>query len=582
MRLEHPPPDSPAPAAAYRRLLPLAAGGMGAVELVARWESDAFRLYARKRMLADSLADPSARTMFMDEARLAGLVRDEHVVSVLDVGSDAEGPYLVMDYVEGVSAAELLTRSAMRDEPIPLGIAVSTIAQAARGLHAAHEATDPSGRHLRLIHRDVSPQNILLGTDGVVKVTDFGIAKAVGRSTRTVTGVIKGKLGYLSPEQLRFEEPDRRSDLFALGVVLFELLTARRLYKSGDDMDGPRRILAEPPPELTHHRTDVPAELAALQRSLLAKLPAERPPTALAVAEALERALIAIERDVGPTDIGAYVRGVFAADIDTRRSRIHDALTGERPPPMPRELVATRAGPPAPSAALGSTASPLRAAWIAALGAVAAVVAIGLGVGGVALVRALQREAVGSGHAPSPTSDAGSRDVAPTPPPVGPDASAPLEPEPLSPEPVTVEPAPLVPRPAPSPPRPPHSPATTSTPAPATPGPATGTSSTPNRRPYVLFLTPESRTYHGAQMHSFLQSRQSGFERCLTEAGTGTRMFQLFLRFDNTGRCIDAWVTGNDPPAFGACGRRAYLSEWMPGGGGGEMAVRANWIVPAD
>ena len=135
-------------------------------------------------------------------------------------------------------------------------VVLKIMIHAAEGLHAAHELCAADGTALQLVHRDVSPQNIMVGFDGVSLVTDFGIAKAMGRTSKTSTGVLKGPLGSLAPEQLRFEEPDRRADLFALGVVLFELLTARRLYKSREGTDGPRRILTEPPPDLADVRDD--------------------------------------------------------------------------------------------------------------------------------------------------------------------------------------------------------------------------------------------------------------------------------------------------------------------------------------
>jgi len=190
--------------------------------------------------------DPSVRRMFLEEGRIAGLVRHPHVVSVVDVGEDDAGPYLVMDFVEGVSLAEVVARTAARRQLVPMPIALRIATQVAEGLHAVHETAGPDGQPLQLIHRDISPQNVLIGFDGTARVSDFGIAKALGRATRTTTGVLKGKLGYLAPERLRFEEPDRRADLFSFGVVLFELLAGRRLYDSPDDVEGPRRGIVGP------------------------------------------------------------------------------------------------------------------------------------------------------------------------------------------------------------------------------------------------------------------------------------------------------------------------------------------------
>jgi serine/threonine-protein kinase len=197
---------------------------MGRVELALRKEGAFKRLYAVKRLHSILVSDTAVREMFMEEARIAGLIRHPNVVSVLDVGEDADGPFLIMDYVEGASLASLLKRASAAESPIPIQVCVRIAREIALGLHAAHELVDHDGARLDVVHRDLSPQNVLFGFDGAVRITDFGIAKALGRSVRTSTGVLKGKLSYMSPEQLQFEEPDRRSDLF----FLFELLAKER------------------------------------------------------------------------------------------------------------------------------------------------------------------------------------------------------------------------------------------------------------------------------------------------------------------------------------------------------------------
>ncbi|HMJ16304.1 MAG TPA: serine/threonine-protein kinase, partial [Polyangiaceae bacterium] len=205
-------------AALYQHVLRLASGGMATVDLAIRREGTFVRLHAIKRLHPHLLEDADVRAMFIEEARLAGLLRHPNVVSVVDVGEDAAGPFLVMDYVEGVSVATLIEHAIETSQPVPLDVALRIAMDVARGLHAAHELTAPDGRPLSLVHRDVSPQNVLVGFDGVARVSDFGIAKALGRSARTSTGILKGKLGYMAPEQLQFRGQDRRTDLFAFGV----------------------------------------------------------------------------------------------------------------------------------------------------------------------------------------------------------------------------------------------------------------------------------------------------------------------------------------------------------------------------
>jgi serine/threonine protein kinase len=305
----------------YARVADIASGGVGHVDLVLRREGSFERFYARKRLRAEHREEHDFRTMFFDEARIAGLVRHPHVVSVLDVGEDEDGPFLVMDYVEGVPVSTIIARAASSSTPVPLQLALRIGIEAARGLHAAHELVDRDGAPLELVHRDVSPQNILVGFDGVTRVTDFGVAKAFGRSTRTETGVLKGKLGYASPEQLRFEELDRRSDLFSLGVVLYELLSGERLYRNVNGHDGVRRILNEPPPDLGAVRDDAPPELVELLFSMLAKGPEHRPESARAVAETLEDVLSDLTSTQGRLDLAAYMRETFSAEREAQRSR---------------------------------------------------------------------------------------------------------------------------------------------------------------------------------------------------------------------------------------------------------------------
>ncbi len=280
---------------------------MGTVELVARGEDRFERLYARKRLHPHLRADTEFRTMFMDEARVAGLVRHPNVVSVLDLGEDSEGPFLILDFVDGLSAGQLLKICGTEGRLVPLQVAIRIARDAARGLAAAHELVDHDGRPLQLVHRDVSAQNILVGYDGVARVADFGIAKALGNVSHTNTGIIKGSLGYMSPEQLRYHPVDARSDLFALGVVLFELLAGRRLYGDKDGSMAARRILEEPPPDLEESRQDVPQALVELMFEMLAKSPKDRPHDAGAVAARLENILGNLVADEGVVEVGEFL-----------------------------------------------------------------------------------------------------------------------------------------------------------------------------------------------------------------------------------------------------------------------------------
>ncbi|MCB9587121.1 MAG: protein kinase [Polyangiaceae bacterium] len=347
----------------YQVVCSLAEGGMGKVELALR-SIDAFeRLFALKRLRGEYMADPSVLAMLFDEARIAGLIRHPNVVSVLDVGEDEAGPFLLMEFVDGASVSQLIKRGGPGG--LPLEVALRVAIQAAEGLHAAHELKDAGGKPLELVHRDVSPQNILVGFDGVARVTDFGIAKALGRDTRTSTGILKGKLGYLSPEQLRFEDLDRRADLFALGVTLFEMLSGARLYSGPEVNEVARRILTEPPPDIQSFRDDVPPEVEELLFELLAKQRELRPASAKDVARRLEDAL-RFSVPEGGLEVGDYVESLFASD----RAKLQQTLQRFRSSagalqvaspssdPTPAVMPATSSGPkPTP---------PKRARWLAA------------------------------------------------------------------------------------------------------------------------------------------------------------------------------------------------------------------------
>lgn len=266
----------------------LGRGGMGRVELVRRQRDVHSRRFVRKRILNPSQSNhaesSSLHALLREEARIGGLLCHPNVVPVVDFGEDAEGPYLLMDYVEGIDLGELLQRY---EGLLPLGACLELAEQTAAGLHAAHELTDANGESLNLIHRDISPQNILVGRDGIVRVTDFGIAKFRGREVKTTTNVLRGRISYMSPEALRFEPLDRRADIFSFGVLLWEVLAQHRLYWHEDSHVAAYEILNAPPSDILDYRRDVPPELEALLLSLLAKDKNDRPSDLAEVAQRL-------------------------------------------------------------------------------------------------------------------------------------------------------------------------------------------------------------------------------------------------------------------------------------------------------
>lgn len=262
----------------YRRLRDLASGGMGVVELVVREEGAFQRLQARKRLHRRYLGDAELERMFVEEARLAASIRHPNVVSVHDMGADEDGPFLIMDYVHGVALSTLIKTA----ESLPEALVLRILRDVARGLSAAHEARAPNGDPLCIVHRDVTPQNILLSFDDHVMLTDFGIAKA-SLSPKTSTGLLKGKSGYFAPEQLDFFPATPKTDLFALGIVAWEAFAGRRLYRRDTPLETARAIKSEAPPDLYDVRPELSPETSLLVLELLAKTPEERPASAAEV-----------------------------------------------------------------------------------------------------------------------------------------------------------------------------------------------------------------------------------------------------------------------------------------------------------
>ena len=205
------------------------------------------RFVAIKRLHPHLARDNEFIEMFLDEARLAARIHHPNVVPILEIGESPEGYYLVMEYIEGDTLGRILARSAQAQERVPTPIGVRMALDALAGLHAAHELKDDDGKALDIVHRDVSPQNILVGVDGTARITDFGVARAASRLSTTRSGQLKGKLAYMSPEQAKARGViDRRADIFAMGTVLWELLACKRLFKGDGDADTLNRVLNEP------------------------------------------------------------------------------------------------------------------------------------------------------------------------------------------------------------------------------------------------------------------------------------------------------------------------------------------------
>jgi serine/threonine protein kinase len=299
----------------------LASGGMATVYIGRMLGPAGFsRTVAIKRLHEHFGRDPHFVAGLLDEARLSTRIAHPNVVPTLDVVSTDEQLLLVMEYVQGESLATLLRLAAARREHVPLRVAIGIMAGVLHGLHAAHEAQSETGAPLNLVHRDVSPQNVIVGVDGVARVLDFGVAKAAGRLQDTETGQRKGKVSYMAPEQIRSEPVDRRTDVFAASVVLWELLTNKRLFAADNDAATMGRVLSGPIDLPSQHSPEVPPELdAALMRGL-ARDPTDRYASAQAMALALEE--VASPATVGPT--GQWVVSLAGDTLTNRAKRVRE------------------------------------------------------------------------------------------------------------------------------------------------------------------------------------------------------------------------------------------------------------------
>jgi len=276
------------------------------------------RTVAIKRLHPQFAKDPSFVAMFLDEARLCARIRHPNVVPTLDVVSLEDELFLVMEYVHGDSLARLVRTAHDRGEEVPIEVSVGVMIHALHGLHAAHEAVTERGTPLEIVHRDVSPQNILVGTDGVGRVLDFGIAKATSRLQVTEEGQLKGKLAYMAPEQLERDDVDRRVDVWAASVVLWELLTGRRLFVGDHAARLMKSVLSEPIPKPSEYASDVPAMLDEIVLMGLSRDREARFATAREMAIALEATRLAAPQHA----IGAWVERVAADSLGTRGGRL--------------------------------------------------------------------------------------------------------------------------------------------------------------------------------------------------------------------------------------------------------------------
>jgi serine/threonine protein kinase len=337
------PTDSKRRLDRYDLIGELASGGMATVFLGRLGGVGGFQRFVAIKRLHPHLANEEEFIeMFLDEARLAAGIHHPHVVPILEVGQSENGYYLVMEYIEGDTLMRLMGRSFAMAKPIPRPVLVRIVLDTLAGLHAAHELNDANGQPVQLVHRDVSPQNILVGVDGCSRITDFGVAHAASRLSNTRADRLKGKLAYMSPEQARCGEVDRRSDVFAMGIILWEVLAAKRLFKAEHEAMTLQKVTIEPIPRLSSVVSGVHPALDQVCARALDRDPSRRYRSAAEMAEALERAArtaaSASPTDLGvasPREVAAYVQGALGEDIAAQRESVR-AWLAHSEPSLPR------------------------------------------------------------------------------------------------------------------------------------------------------------------------------------------------------------------------------------------------------
>jgi serine/threonine-protein kinase len=313
----------------YYLLALIGHGGMGEIFLAKRAGPAGFeKLLVIKRILPNLARNPEFVEMFLDEARVAARLNHPNVVQVYEVAKDGPHYYMAMEYVDGQSLSKLV-RESIRGNRFPQPEFFARIlSYTLEGLHHAHTLSDHSGNHLGIVHRDVSPQNIMITYDGGVKLLDFGIAKARTRIVQTQTGAIKGKYSYMSPEQCWGRPLDARSDVFAAGIILFEVCTGRRLFKTDSDLATMKKITEEPIPEPRAINPHLPPPLEAVIRKALEKDPDRRYESAEAMRNDLEEFLAGRTTRLGSFEIGRFMRELFSEQIAQHKKQIQEVLAG--------------------------------------------------------------------------------------------------------------------------------------------------------------------------------------------------------------------------------------------------------------
>jgi eukaryotic-like serine/threonine-protein kinase len=343
------PPVAPVAFGRYTLLERLALGGMAEVFHAKISSSHGFeKALVIKRILPHLAADANFVAMFIDEAKLTAQLTHPKIVQILDFG-DVDGQFFTaLEYIDGFDALGLLRTAAQRRVHVPQNLAIFIVNEVLEALDYAHNARDMEGKPMQIVHRDISPSNIFLSKRGDVKLGDFGIAHTQRRESKTQAGTLKGKYGYMSPEQVVGRPIDARSDLFAVGVVLAELVTGRRLFTAANDLDVLLKVRDGRLDRLDKYGADLPPALDRIIRQALKKDPAERHQSASELHDDLADYLFSTGQRVGPSDLRAFAGALFGTD-PAATARLPGAGGPIGGPRAPQAASAGQAPPPAPA-----------------------------------------------------------------------------------------------------------------------------------------------------------------------------------------------------------------------------------------
>ncbi len=323
--------DAPKIIGRYELLTRLATGGMAELFLAReRGLAGLERLVVIKRILPHLADQPSFVEMFLREARIVARLSHPNVVQIYELGQESESYHIAMEYIHGSTVRELLVLAQKKGCQMPLDVAVAIIDQACRGLHAAHELCDLDGKPLGLVHRDISPHNLMCTTDGHVKLLDFGVAKSTSASVEaTYSGNLKGKFAYLSPEQCLHEPLDRRSDVFAMGIVMWEMFTMRRLFKRKTELEMMQSIIGGNAPAPSKFREDLPAAIEEVIKKALVTDREDRFASAEALRQALAEAASACGVEPQEKGVADFLSDVAGERLAKRKATVESACERE-------------------------------------------------------------------------------------------------------------------------------------------------------------------------------------------------------------------------------------------------------------